>query len=336
MSTTGRVIWGSSSGARRSPDDPSRQALQRLKMLDWHRQHGGSVSLTSRYFGLSRPTVYRWLHRFDPPRLTTLEDRARAPRRRRRPNRPPALVLAVQRLREAHPRWGKEKLAVLLRREGVSCSASMVGRILADLLRRGDLHEPVLARISAKKRLQRRPHATRKPKEYQALQPGDIVEIDTVDIRTSAGKVFKQFTARDVVSRYDTLEIRSAATAALAAQSLEAMLRRFPFSVRAIQVDGGSEFMAEFEALCQQRGLRLFVLPPRSPKLNGAVERANRTHTEEFYELYDGHWTVADLQPALLAWEAVYNTIRPHQALAYLTPRQWLDQHPPSTLQQAA
>lgn len=335
MSITGRVIWGSSSGARRSPDDPSRQALQRLKVLDWHRQHGGSVSLTSRHFGLGRPTLYRWLQRFDPLRLTTLEDRPRAPRRRRRPNRSPALVMAVQTIREAHPRWGKEKLAVLLRREGISCSASMVGRILGDLLRRGDLHEPVLARISARKRVQRRPHATRKPREYHARQPGDIVEIDTVDIRTSAGKIFKQFTARDVVSRYDALEVRSAATAALAAQSLEAMLLRFPFAVRAIQVDGGSEFMADFETLCQRRGLRLFVLPPHSPKLNGAVERANRTHTEEFYELYDGHWTVADLQPALLAWEAIYNTVRPHQALAYLTPRQWLDQHPPP-LQQAA
>jgi putative transposase len=33
------------------------------------------------------------------------------------------------------------------------------------------------------------------------------------------------------------------------------------------------------------RRLHLFVLPPRSPKLNGAVERANRTHTEEFYQI---------------------------------------------------
>src|SRR6516164_9619385 len=51
-----------------------------------------------------------------------------------------------------------------------------------------------------------------------------------------------------------------------------------PFPIRALQVDGGSEFAAEFEQACQQRGLYLFVLPPRSPKLNGAVERANRTH----------------------------------------------------------
>src|SRR5918993_370382 len=50
-----------------------------------------------------------------------------------------------------------------------------------------------------------------------------------------------------------------------------------------IQVDSGSEFMAEFEAACQTRAIRLFVLPPRSPKLNGCVERTNRTWRDEFY-----------------------------------------------------
>ena len=42
---------------------------------------------------------------------------------------------------------------------------------------------------------------------------------------------------------------------------------------------------AELEQACQQRGLRLFVLPPRSPRLNGWVERAQRTHSEEFYQV---------------------------------------------------
>ncbi|HKN33212.1 MAG TPA: hypothetical protein VJX16_08205, partial [Terriglobales bacterium] len=60
---------------------------------------------------------------------------------------------------------------------------------------------------------------------------------------------------------------------------------RMPFPIRALQVDGGSEFAADFEQACQQCGLRLFVLPPRSPKLNGAVVRAQRTHTEEFYQV---------------------------------------------------
>ena len=57
------------------------------------------------------------------------------------------------------------------------------------------------------------------------------------------------------------------------------------FPIRALQVGGGPEFAAEFEQACQQRELRLFVLPPRSPKLNGSVERAQRSHTEEFYQV---------------------------------------------------
>jgi transposase InsO family protein len=63
------------------------------------------------------------------------------------------------------------------------------------------------------------------------------------------------------------------------------------------------------------------VLPPRSSKLNGAVERAQRTHTEEFFEIHPFEAsTVALLNRQALGRERIYNTIRPHQALAYKTP----------------
>jgi transposase InsO family protein len=97
-----------------------------------------------------------------------------------------------------------------------------------------------------------------------------------------------------------------------------------PFGIRAISIDNGSEFMADFETACQTRGIALFVLPPRSPKLHGAVERANRTHTEEFYEVTTAEPDLAAFQVELLAWERVYNTIRPHQSLGYLTPAEYL------------
>src|SRR5437868_12249655 len=64
--------------------------------------------------------------------------------------------------------------------------------------------------------------------------------------------------------------------------------------------------------------------PPRSPKLNGAVERAQRTHTEEFYEVTPCSWQVAPLNQELRDWERIYNTVRPHQALGYQTPQQFL------------
>ena len=98
--------------------------------------------------------------------------------------------------------------------------------------------------------------------------------------------------------------------------------QRMPFPVRAIQVDGGSEFQATFETECQRRCIRPFVLPPRSPKLNGQVERAHRTHTEEFYEIIDLPDTILELNRLLQDWERVYSAIRSHQALGYRTPLQ--------------
>jgi transposase InsO family protein len=293
-------------------------------MLDWYHAHDRNVSRTARHFGFSRPTVYRWLARYDRYRLESLEDRPSRPVRRRRPTWTHADLAAVKALRERYPRWGKDKLRVLLRRQGIVLSVSMVGRILARLRRTGELREPADRRISARKRAWRRPHAVRKPAGLVAARPGDLVQVDTLDIRPVPGEVFKQFTARDVVSRWDTLELATTASARSAVAILDALAARMPFAVRAISVDNGSEFMAEFEAACAERGLVLYTLPPRSPKLNAHVERANGTHTTEFYEVTDAEPTLADLRPALLAWESVYNTVRPHQALGYLTPAEYL------------
>lgn len=310
--------------AREAAPDLSRDARRRLAMLDWHRRHGGNVSLTARHFGVGRPTVYRWLRRFDRYHLESLEDHGSAPRRRRRPTWTVDQLRAVRAIRETYPRWGKDKLVVLLRRTGSRLSTSMVGRILARLRRSGELREPRRRRMSVHQRRWQRPYAIRKPADWAVERPGDLVELDTLDIRPLSNLILKQFTARDVVSRWDTLELGRRATARAAADVLDRLAERMPFAVRAISIDNGSEFMAEFETACATRGIRLFVLPPRSPKLHGAVERANRTHTEEFYEVTDVEPDLASLQAGLRAWESVYNTIRPHQALGYLTPAEYL------------
>jgi putative transposase len=232
----------------------------------------------------------------------------------------------VLKLREQYPRWGKDKLVVLLRKQGFKVSTSMVGRIIRRLKDRGLLQEPVRNHVSARKRISKRPYAIRKPKDYTVKQPGDLVQLDTLDIRPLPGMVFKHFTARDVISRWDTLEVYSRATSTTAARFLDKLERCTPFPIRAVQVDGGSEFEAVFEEECQKRNIKLFVLPPRSPKLNGCVERAHRTHTEEFYEVTDCSFDLADLRVELSKWETIYNTARPHQALDYLTPFQFLEQ----------
>jgi len=164
----------------------------------------------------------------------------------------------------------------------------------------------------------------RKPKDYPVAQTGDLVQVDKLDVRPLPGVVLKHFTAGDIISRWDVLEVHTKATASSAVGFLETLVSRMSFPLKAIQVDGGSEFEAAFEQECQNRGIRLFVLPPRSPKLNGHVERANRTHTVGFYEIYEGELKIIPLNEALQEWEGVYNHIRLHQALGYLTPQQSL------------
>ena len=80
---------------------------------------------------------------------------------------------------------------------------------------------------------------------------------------------------------------------------------------------------------CPEVGILLFVLPPRSPKLNGHVERAQGTHTQEFWERYEGELKLPSLRPALRIWERIYNTVRPHYSLAGLTPAEYLKQYHP-------
>jgi transposase InsO family protein len=218
---------------------------------------------------------------------------------------------------------------VLLRREDWHVSTTMVGRILTDLRRRGVLKEPRLTAVSARKRRPPRPYATRKPRDYDVEAPGDLIQLDTLDLRPLPGVVLKQFTARDFVSRWDTIEVYPSAASRNAAAFLHSLQKRPPFPVKALQVDGGSEVMALVESACESAGIRLFVLPPRSPKLNGRVERAQRTHTEEFWECYDGDLELPAVRQALRRWEHLYNTFRPHQALANLTPLEYLQQcHP--------
>ncbi len=124
------------------------------------------------------------------------------------------------RLRQQYPRWGKDKLVVLLRRDGVRVSTSMVGRILRRLRDRGLVVEPVVLKRLRGMATRRRGYAVRKPKEYTVRRPGDLVEIDTLDVRPMPNVLLKHFTGRDVISRWDVMEAHSRATAGTAPMPL--------------------------------------------------------------------------------------------------------------------
>ncbi len=299
----------------------SAEAHYRLRCLE----HAARTSVreASLAFRVPVSTIYRWRRRFRPDDLTTLEPRSRRPRRTRRATWTAAQERAVLALRQAHPRMGKEPLRVLLAQQGHHLSASMIGRMLGSLRRRNLLREPHAVRVRPRRSV--RPYATRVPKDKrQPTEPGALIQLDTMHLRPLPGVERRQFTAIDVVSRCAVVGVRASASAGTAAVFLDELIARMPVPVRAIQVDGGSEFMAGFEAACRAKGIALYVLPPRSPKLNGRVERLNGTARREFWECYEGDLDLPALQAALRDWEVHYNAVRPHQALGYATPSAFL------------
>jgi len=292
--------------------------------MDHYHKHG-NVRFTCRHFGISPQTFYRWKNRFDRYDLTTLESQSSRPHRIPKPQTPPQVVERVKELRERYPRWGKNKLAVLLRRETIEISASTVGRVINRLKEKGLLVEPVNVTMAKRARKRRRKprYAIRKPKEYKIQGPGDLVEVDTLQVILIPNEIRYQFSARDVVARFDGLRAYKSQSSVKAANFLQYLQKKFPFKIKAIQIDGGSEFKKHFEQECEKREIMLFELPPRSPKLNGHVERANRTHREEFYEVEEIDLSIEEHNRQLEEWEYVYNHIRPHQALDYLTPNEY-------------
>jgi transposase InsO family protein len=326
------VIRAGALASRIAATSLSREAALRLDAVRrWTaaRRAGLSAEAAASAVGVSRATLYRWARRCEPA--------SRRPRRVRRPQWSPAMAQAVEELRDDNPMWGKKKLAWLMRREGITISVSTVGRILKSLMARGLVTPvPTLRRKPGGRRFRligQDRHARRLPRGLKPTMPGQIVQIDTVFIDMAPGKAVKHFTAYDPVARWTVAGVAGRATANLAASFLDKVIADMPFSIRGVQVDGGSEFMADFELACRAKGLDLFVLPPKRPQLNGAVERCNGSWRYEFYAVYDLPHQIDALQPFVDAFAHRYNNHRPHDALDGKTPAEYLSTFSRSDLQ---
>jgi transposase InsO family protein len=305
--------------------DAAKRSEERRRLVDrWlqARRDGLTAEAAAEAVGKSRATLSRWRKELTP--------KSTRPHKVRKPSADPRLAIAVERLRKKHPMWGKDTLAPLLWREGFDCSISRVGRILKKLVERGVFASVPSLRTGTRHapRKHKRTYAKRLPKGKKPALPGEIVQLDTVHINLAPGKSIRQFTAYCPVARWTVAQARNRATAAAAALFLDKLVSDMPFKVKAIQVDGGSEFMAGFEAECEKRKIDLYVLPPRSPKLNGGVERCNGAWRYEFYACTDLPGSVQELNPLIDHWQDTYNHVRPHRALSGLTPAEYLLRRP--------
>src|SRR4030042_674767 len=116
MRVHGAVLPGVGRLRRRVAAASSTEARRRLVWIEWYESHDRNARQTCRHFTISPDAFYRWLRRYKPRDLSSLEDKSRSPRRLRQHTWSAELEQAVLKLREQYPRWGKDKLAVPLHR----------------------------------------------------------------------------------------------------------------------------------------------------------------------------------------------------------------------------
>ena len=295
----------------------ARMAKRRLAILRHAEEITGNVALTCRYYGISRQIFYTWKRRYDAHGLDGLRDRSHRPHVSPGTTRTEVVGKIIY-LRQ-HYHFGPAKIAMYLARyHDISISQSGVWRILKRL----DLN-----RLPASQRYKRH---DRRWRRYEKPLPGHRVQLDVKFIAPLPGSRRKhyQFTAIDDCTRLRVLRIYPQLNQKTAIQFADYVLERLPFRVEVIQTDNGAEFQSLFHYHLLDRGISHDYIKPRTPRLNGKVERSHRIDNEEFYQLLDG-MVIDDTKvfnDKLREWEDFYNYHRPHGGLNGQTPYERLKQ----------
>lgn len=294
------------------------KAKQRLKVVDWLRTHNGDVSLTSRHFGLNRETVRIWRNKFNQTGMISLNDKSHKPKNVRQTTTDWKIIDEIIKTRKEYPAWSKWKIQVLLKRKNMVVSASTIGRILK---KKG---------LIDKKASRKRSRAAKNPKQryprgFRIICAGDMVQIDTKFITLLGGRRIYQFTAIDVLTKRRVLRYHSSLLSKNGADFLRVCLEKFPFPIKAIQTDNGKEFKKDFEKSCSELSMPHYFIEARKPKQNTYVENSHGSDEREFYQQGNVDKDIKMMNKALEQWEYTWNFVRPHEALNYLTPDEYLN-----------
>ena len=292
------------------------KAKKKLKILDWHRSHDQNVSLTARRFGLTRKTVRSWQKRFNRFGLVGLNEQSRRPKNVRRSTTSWEIVSEVVNLKKQYPTWSKYKIRILLKRKGLVTSASTVGRIF----KRKRL---IGKKISQKRRKAALHPRARFPRGFRISSPGDMIQMDTKHINLIGGRKIYQFTAIDVLTKQRVLRYYSSLASANGADFLKNCLAEFPFKIKNVQTDNGPEFLKDFDKLCKEKGIPHYFIYPRTPKQNTYVENSHGCDEKEFYQQGNVCSDLAAMQTRIKQRQDIWNKVRPHEALNYLTPHEY-------------
>lgn len=299
------------------------EAKERCRILAFWEKHGSNA--TCEAFKVSRRTLFRWQKALTKTggQLEGLNALSKAPNKKRQRKVDSKTIQKIIELRTKYPRIGKEKIQVLLSKEGYTGSVSTVGRILNDLKERKLL--PSYKKLSmyantgtfTDKKARKLKKKKRRPKGYRVL------EVDTV-VRFIDGIKRYIITATDTEKHTSFAACYTNHGSASASDFLKRCVQVIPDCPTAVQTDNGSEFALHFDRACENLSLERFHIYPRSPKMNAHVERFNRTLDEEFLQynralLRDD---VKEFNNTLIDWLLWYNGERPHHSLSLLSPFQ--------------
>ncbi|MEI8143548.1 MAG: integrase core domain-containing protein [Candidatus Berkelbacteria bacterium] len=298
----------------------SEKAQLRLEWIIFYYTAGNeNASLTAKHYGIARSKFYHWFSRFNDRRLELLEDKSSKPRNTRCWQPDPIVLVRMIKLRKEFIHWSKVKLSVVYKnRYGDNISSWQFQRVIE----RFNLYPPRKKRIYAKNK------GKRQLISYDIRQKAeDLYSIDTkvlwlfglkYYIITAVGHTGKLAYARAYRSH-------TSATAADFLERLEYLVGKDNLAI--ILSDNGSEFQKDFNETCGRKNIQRYYSRVRTPKDNPEVERLNKTLIEEW--LNDGKCSenLDRFNKYITEWLIVYNNVRPHQTLQYLTPLQYAEKH---------
>ena len=295
-----------------------REVKRRLAIFDHAEEVTGNVALTCRYYGITRQTFYTWKRRYEEFGEEGLRPRSKRPKVS--PNATHVDVVGKIIYLRMNYHFGPAKISMYLKRyHDVEISNSGVWRILKRL---------DMSRLPSSQRYKR---LDKRWQRYEKQLPGHQVQIDVKfvePLKGAAKKRYYQYTAIDDCTRLRVLRIYPRNNQKTAIQFADYVLEKLPFVVQVIQTDNGSEFGSSFHYHLLDKGVGHKYIKPRTPRLNGKVERSHRIDAEEFYGLLDG--AVIDdakvFNNKLQEWEDYYNYHRPHGGLEGQTPYERLKQ----------
>ena len=282
-------------------------AQRKFTILDYARIIG-NVQEACRDFGVPRSSFYRWRKAYSAEGKAGLV--RKKPVARSHPRQIPAeFVEKILHLRTQY-HLGPQRIAWYLERyHGFSTSCSSVYRTLK---RNGVGRLP--------RNVGRRAIHTRR---YAKQVPGHQIQIDVkfLALTTKDNRKIRryQYTAIDDATRVRALKIYRRHNQKSSIDFIDYVIEKFPFRIHTVRSDRGHEWQAKFHWHVEGKGIRHVYIKPRSPQLNGKVERSHRSDQEEFYQLLT-YTDDVDLNKKLATWEAFYNFNRPHGAHDGKTP----------------